>query len=324
MRAEARDQTEWTERRRRRLRAGGGGTTLPHATGMNSSSGSPKTLKTEECQRHCRRQPKSRAGRKPTVGETTQVKVEEILDPTQAMIRIGQLKSTLTKASDPPAVATELAKLYLVLSDQKGALKSFQLAVKASPGEPSWVARRDPERELLLQNSSSPVPLSSSRLLLKWANGAQCSCGAGNDHVFPSHLYLVCRFCLLYHAFPLFCSEWVPTKEETDKREMQERRLMLLNRDKRTEALAELKAQDAEKERERELAENARRRQAATGIFLCLLELNRPVEAATAAGVRLDMCETQEERRQVMQQGVGFSLSLASRALVCLSVCCAV
>lgn len=84
---------------------------------------------------------------------------------------------------------------------------------------------------------------------------------------------------------------------------MQERRLMLLNRDRRAEALAELEAQDVEKERERELAENARRRQAATGIFLCLLELKRPVEAAEAAGVRLGMCETEEERRQVNNKG---------------------
>eukprot|EP00903_Cladosiphon_okamuranus_P008686 g8322.t1 len=116
--------------------------------------------------------------------------------------------------------------LYLVLSDQRGALRSFQLAVKPSP-------------------------------------------------------------------------ERVPTKEETDKREMQERRLMLLNKDRRAQALAELEAQDAEKERERELAEKARRRKAAMGIFLCLLELKRPVEAAEAAGVRLGMCETEEERRQV-------------------------
>lgn len=110
-------------------------------------------------------------------------------------------------------------------------------------------------------------------------------------------------------------AERVPTKEETDKREMQERRLMLLNKDRRAEALAELEAQDVEKERERELAENARRRQAAMGIFLCLLELKRPVEAAQAAGVRLGMCETEAERRQVTIQpnGSGFTRVLVGR-----------
>lgn len=51
------------------------------------------------------------------------------------MKRVGQLKSTLAKAPDPPGVAAELALLYLVLSDQRGALKSFQLAVKPSPGK---------------------------------------------------------------------------------------------------------------------------------------------------------------------------------------------
>ncbi|CAM9590255.1 unnamed protein product [Ectocarpus fasciculatus] len=142
------------------------------------------------------------------------------------MKRVGQLKSMLAKAPDPPAVAAELALLYLVLSDQRGALKSFQLAVKPSP-------------------------------------------------------------------------ERIPTKEETDKREMQERRLMLLNKDRRAAALAELEAQDAEREREREAAEHARRRKAATGIYRCLLEMKQPVQAAEAARARLDMCETREERQQV-------------------------
>lgn len=93
---------------------------------------------------------------------------------------------------------------------------------------------------------------------------------------------------------------------------------MLLNKDRRAEALAELEGQDAEKERERALTENARRRQAAMGIFLCLLELKRPVEAAEAAGVRLDMCEIEEERRQVIQPtAAGFGRSHRSRS-VCL------
>ncbi|CAM9232781.1 unnamed protein product [Ectocarpus sp. 12 AP-2014] len=142
------------------------------------------------------------------------------------MKRVGQLKSTLARVPDPPAVAAELALLYLVLSDQRGALKSFQLAAKPSP-------------------------------------------------------------------------ERVPTKEETDKREMQERRLMLLNKDRRAEALAQLEAQDAEREREREATEHARRKQAATGIYRCLLEMKQPVQATEAARTRLDMCETREERQQV-------------------------
>lgn len=82
---------------------------------------------------------------------------------------------------------------------------------------------------------------------------------------------------------------------------MQKRRLMLLNKDRRAEALAELEAQDAERGREREVAENARRRQAATGIYRCLLEMKQPVQAAEAARVRLGMCETKEEQRQVIE-----------------------
>lgn len=102
---------------------------------MNSSSSPPKTLSTEERQRYSRRQPKKKVGRKAAIVETKQTKAQEALDPAQAMIRIGQLRATLTKAPDPPAVAAELAILYLVLSDQRGALKSFQLAVKPSPGK---------------------------------------------------------------------------------------------------------------------------------------------------------------------------------------------
>ncbi|CAM9218792.1 unnamed protein product [Scytosiphon promiscuus] len=142
------------------------------------------------------------------------------------MIKIGRLKPTLTKSPDPPAVAAELAVLYLVISDQRGALKSFQLAVKPSPAR-------------------------------------------------------------------------VPTKEEMDEREMQERRLALLNKDRRVVELAKLAAQEVEKERERAATEHARRRHAATGIYRCLLELKKPVQAAEAARARLDMCETKRERRQV-------------------------
>ena len=97
---------------------------------------------------------------------------------------------------------------------------------------------------------------------------------------------------------PPFRSERVPTKEETDKREIQLRKLVLLNKEKKAKALAELEAQDAEREREREAAENARRRRAATGIYLCLLELKQPVQAAEAARMRLGMCDTEEERHQ--------------------------
>lgn len=83
---------------------------------------------------------------------------------------------------------------------------------------------------------------------------------------------------------------------------MQERRLMLLNKERKAEALAELEAEDAEKKREREVAENARRREAATGIYRCHLEMKQPVEAAEAARLRLGMCETEEERRQVTRR----------------------
>lgn len=104
-------------------------------------------------------------------------------------------------------------------------------------------------------------------------------------------------------VMPSACaSERVPTKEETDEREMQERRLMLLNKDRRAEELAKLEAQEVERERERAVAEHPRRRHAATGIYRCLLELKQPVKAAAAARARLDMCESKEELRQV---GVG-------------------
>lgn len=126
--------------------AGGGATNLARATATNNSSSSPKSQSTEGGRRHFRRQqPKRRVGRNSAIAEKER-KPKEALDPTQAMIRIGQLKSTLSKAPDPPAVAAELAMLYLVLSDQTGALRSFQLAVKPSPGELGHPSRRDPER----------------------------------------------------------------------------------------------------------------------------------------------------------------------------------
>lgn len=60
---------------------------------------------------------------------------KEDIDITQAMKRLSQLKSLLTKASDPPQIAAEMATLHLVLSDHRGALKSFRLAVEPSPGK---------------------------------------------------------------------------------------------------------------------------------------------------------------------------------------------
>lgn len=97
--------------------------------------------------------------------------------------------------------------------------------------------------------------------------------------------------------------ERVPTEEETEKREIQLRKLVLMNKEKRATALAELAAQDAERERQREAEENARRRRAATGVYLCLLELKQPVQAAEAARARLGMCKTEEERHQVRRYG---------------------
>lgn len=120
----------------------------------------------------------------------------------------------------------------------------------------------------------------------------------------------------LVAPLPALRLERVPTKEETDKREMQERRLMLLNKERRAEALAELEAEDAQREREREVAERARRREAATGIYRCLLEMKQPVEAAEAARLRLDMCETNEERRQVKQE------TKKEKFLFCRDCCC--
>lgn len=81
---------------------------------------------------------------------------------------------------------------------------------------------------------------------------------------------------------------------------MQQRKLMLLNEERRAEALADLEAQEEMKRREREIAEKARRKEAAAGIFRCLLDLKQPVAAARAARVRLGMCETEQERRKVI------------------------
>lgn len=81
--------------------------------------------------------------------------------------------------------------------------------------------------------------------------------------------------------------------------EAQKRKLMVLAEDARAEALAALNAQEADKRRQREEVERARIRRAATGMYLCLLELKQPVEAANAAKLRLAMCETEDESRQV-------------------------
>lgn len=134
MRAEGQDQIEWAERRRCRLKASPGGDNPPHSVTMSCSSSSAKVLKMER-HRRGRPQPRKRKGPKASISDETKPRTEESLDPTQAMTRIRQLKSSLAKDPDPPAVAAELALLYLVLSDQRGALRSFQLAVKPSPGE---------------------------------------------------------------------------------------------------------------------------------------------------------------------------------------------
>lgn len=135
MRAEGRDQAEWTERRQHRLKVGAGGYKPSRTMVMSSSSTSSKTPKNEKCHQHRRRQQPRRRDEHAVSGDTNKTNNKEAPSPTEAMIRVGQLKSTLAKAPDPPAVAAELATLYLVLSDQRGALKSFQLAVKPSPGE---------------------------------------------------------------------------------------------------------------------------------------------------------------------------------------------
>lgn len=59
------------------------------------------------------------------------------LDLTQAMTKIGQLRTSLAGAtpSECHDIALEMALLYLVLSDPTSALKNFQIALKPSPGE---------------------------------------------------------------------------------------------------------------------------------------------------------------------------------------------
>lgn len=64
------------------------------------------------------------------------------VDVTRALVRVGQLKAIIMKDPDPPIVAAELASLYLTLSDRGNALKSFQLAAKASPGETGAIPLR--------------------------------------------------------------------------------------------------------------------------------------------------------------------------------------
>lgn len=135
MRADGRDQAEWTARRRQRLKFGGSGNKPSRVVVTKGNSTSSKIPKSEKCQHNRRRQQPRGNEDKAASGEKKETKNREAPSPTEAMIRVGQLKSTLGRALDPPAVAAELATLYLVLSDQRGALESFQLAVKPSPGE---------------------------------------------------------------------------------------------------------------------------------------------------------------------------------------------
>ena len=81
--------------------------------------------------------------------------------------------------------------------------------------------------------------------------------------------------------------------------EKQERKLTLMDAGRRAEALAQFREEEARRELEREMVESARRKEAATGVLRCLLELKQPVAAAEAAKTRLAACETPEERRQV-------------------------
>lgn len=74
---------------------------------------------------------------------------------------------------------------------------------------------------------------------------------------------------------------------------------MLLDERRRAAALALIKIKDEERQRQREKAQAERTRQAATGAYRCFLEMRQPVEAAQTARVRLGLCETKEERREV-------------------------
>lgn len=81
--------------------------------------------------------------------------------------------------------------------------------------------------------------------------------------------------------------------------EVQRRKLMLLDEERRNDALAVLRLEEEQGRRQREIAVAERRRCAATGAYQCLLDLKQPVAAAQAARMRLEMCETQNERVQV-------------------------
>lgn len=116
---------------------------------------------------------------------------------------------------------------------------------------------------------------------------------------------LVVVFAVTIIPMPTFPpSEPVPTKEDAEKKEKQERKLMLMDAGRRAEALAQFQEEEERKKLEREMAETARRKEAATGVFRCLLELKQPVAAAEAAKTRLASCETPEERRQVRFVGL--------------------
>lgn len=118
------------------MKVGGGGNKPSRAMVTGSSSTSSKTPKSKKCYHNRdRQQPRGKQGHEAASGDRHQTTPNGAPSLTEALIRVGQLKSTLARAPDPPAVAAELATLYLVLSDQRGALKSFQLAVKPSPGE---------------------------------------------------------------------------------------------------------------------------------------------------------------------------------------------
>lgn len=93
--------------------------------------------------------------------------------------------------------------------------------------------------------------------------------------------------------------ERIPTKREIDEKGIKMRKLMLLNKEKRAKMLAEMEAQEDGRRQKREAAEEERRKDAATGIYRCLLKLKQPVQAAEAARMRLRMCQTEDEHRKV-------------------------
>ncbi|CAN0167518.1 unnamed protein product, partial [Discosporangium mesarthrocarpum] len=94
----------------------------------------------------------------------------------------------------------------------------------------------------------------------------------------------------------------VLSEQDKENLERHKRRLLLVDETQRAELEASFKAAWDAEERVRVQAQASRVCQAMTGEYRCLLDLGRPVEAATAARARLEKSGSPEERMQVREE----------------------